>query len=155
MRRSDREIVSKKVIEGFIAQEQIIRIAFYDDGDIYIVPVNYGYVYEQDMLSFFFHGAKAGRKYELGKSNPTVGFEIDGKYKLLENENACDFSANYQSVIGTGTLHLVEDEEEKIIGLNTIMKQTTGNATWSYDEKMLGAVAVFRLDVRKISCKAK
>ena len=155
MRRSDREIVDKKAIEEFIAQEQVLRIAFYDDGDIYIVPVNYGYVYEQDMLSFFFHGAKAGRKYELGKSNPTVGFEIDGKYKLLENENACDFSANYQSVIGTGTLHLVEDEEEKIIGLNTIMKQTTGNATWSYDEKMLEAVAVFRLDVRKISCKAK
>ena len=155
MRRSDREIVSKKAIEEFIAQEQILRIAFYDDGDIYIVPVNYGYVYEQDVFSFFFHGAKAGRKYELSKSIPTIGFEIDGKYKLLENESACDFSANYQSVIGTGTLHLVEDEEEKIIGLNTIMKQATGNATWSYDEKMLRAVAVFRLDVRKLSCKAK
>ena len=45
MRRSDREITDKKVIEKFISEEQILRIAFFDDGDIYIVPVNYGYLY--------------------------------------------------------------------------------------------------------------
>ena len=44
MRRSDREIKDINSIEKFIAGEQILRIAFYDDGDIYIVPVNYGYV---------------------------------------------------------------------------------------------------------------
>ena len=87
-----------------------------------IVPVNYGYLYENGKYSFYFHGAKAGRKYELSKSEPKVGFEIDGKYKLLESETACDFSAAFQSVIGTG---------------------------------MLEAVAVFRLDVDKMSCKAK
>lgn len=155
MRRSDREITDKKVIEEFIAEEQILRIAFYDDGDIYIVPVNYGYLYENDKYSFYFHGAKAGRKYELSKPKPVVGFEIDGKYKLLENEIACDYSAAFQSVIGTGRLQLVEDIEEKIIGLNTLMKQTTGRQEWNYNDKMIEAVAVFKIDVHKISCKAK
>ena len=84
MRRSDREITDKKVIEKFISEEQILRIAFFDDGDIYIVPVNYGYLYEDDKYTFYFHGAKAGRKYELCKNKPVVGFEIDGRYKLLE-----------------------------------------------------------------------
>ncbi len=155
MRRSDREITDKKAIEEFVAEEQILRIAFYDDGDIYIVPVNYGYLYENDKYSFYFHGAKAGRKYELSKSKPIVGFEIDGKYKLLENEMACDFSASFQSVIGTGTLQLVDDIAEKKIGLNTLMKQTTQHSEWNYNDKMLEAVAVFKLDVHKISCKAK
>ena len=155
MRRSDREITNKEAIEEFIAEEQILRIAFYDDEDIYIVPINYGYLHENGKYSFYFHGAKAGRKFELSKSKPIVGFEIDGRYKLLQNEMACDYSATFQSVIGTGRLQLVDDIEEKKIGLNALMKQTTQRLEWSYDDKMLEAVAVFRLDVHKISCKAK
>ena len=68
---------------------------------------------------------------------------------------ACDYSAAFQSVIGTGRLQLVDDIEEKKIGLNTLMKQTTQHSEWSYNDKMLEAVAVFKLDVHKISCKAK
>lgn len=56
MRRSDREITDKKIIESFIANEQILRVAFYDNGDIYIVPINYG-------LSLRFR--LFGGKYEL------------------------------------------------------------------------------------------
>ena len=155
MRRSDREITDANAIEAFIAKEQIIRIAFYDDGDIYIVPVNYGYHKENDSCKFYFHGAGAGRKYELAKASPRVGFEIDGRYELIEAETACDFSARFQSVIGTGTLSLVEDRSEKIFGLNCLMKQTANKTDWEYKDEMLGSVAVFRLDVEKMSCKAK
>ena len=154
MRRKDREITDEKLIAEFIAKEQILRIAFYDKGDIYIVPVNYGYIYDEQ-YTFYFHGAKAGRKYELAKNKPNVGFEIDGNYTLLEGEVACDFSATFQSIIGSGRLLLVEDSVEKIKGLNAIMKQTTTKDEWNYSNEMLEAVAVFRLDVDKLSCKAK
>lgn len=155
MRRSDREITDRNVIKAFIESEQILRIAYYDAGDIYIIPVNYGFSYTDNKCSFYFHGAKAGRKYELTKKEPTVGFEIDGNYKLLEGEVACEFSAAFQSVVGTGKLHLIEDVDEKRKGLNVIMKQTTQKAEWSYSDEMVKAVAVFRLDVEKMSCKAK
>ena len=154
MRRKDREITDKVAIAEFIDKEQILRIAFYDEGDIYIVPVNYGYLYDEQ-YTFYFHGAKAGRKYELAKKNPTVGFEIDGNYRLLEGESACSFSAAFQSVIGTGDLFLVENKDEKIIGLNAIMKQTTSETEWNYGDERLKAVAVFKLVVAKMSCKAK
>lgn len=154
MRRKDREITDKLAIEEFIAKEQILRIAFYDEGDIYIVPVNYGYLHNEQ-YSFYFHGAKAGRKYELAKKEQVVGFEIDGKYMLLESEVACDFSATFQSVIGMGILSLVEDNDEKITGLNAIMKQTTSKVEWNYSDEMLDGVAVFKLVVDKLSCKAK
>ena len=154
MRRKDREITDKKVISEFINNEQILRIAFYDEGDIYIVPVNYGYTYDEQ-YTFYFHGAKAGRKYELTKGNPVVGFEIDGNYSLVEGEDACDFSASFQSVVGTGDLSLVDDSKEKVKGLNTIMKQTTSKSEWNYSDKMLEEVAVFKLNVNKLSCKAK
>ena len=155
MRRNDREITDKTLIEHFIAKEQIIRIAFYDNGDLYIVPLNYGYIYDNDKYVFYFHGAKAGRKYELSKSSPQVGFELDGAYELLEADVACDYSAKFQSVIGTGRLSIVEDYEEKIKGLNVLMNHISGKTEWSYSKEMLDAVAVFRLEVEKLSCKAK
>ena len=155
MRRAEREITDSKRIEAFIAQEQIIRVAFQDNEDIYIVPVNYGYTCTDGQYTFYFHGAKAGRKFELSKKNRKVGFEIDGRYKVLEAEMACDFSAAFQSVIGTGRLCLVEDVDEKREGLNILMRQIANKKEWDYDEKMLEAVAVFRLDVEKLTCKAK
>ena len=155
MRRKDREITDAKAIADFIAREQIIRITFCDENDIYIVPVNYGYLCKDGNDSFYFHGAKAGRKYELAKQKPLVGFEIDGNYKLLEDEIACKCSARFQSVTGTGVLQLVDDGEEKQEGLAAIMKQATHKTEWNYSDEMLKTVAVFRLDVDKMSCKAK
>jgi hypothetical protein len=35
------------------------------------------------------------------------------------------------------------------------MKQISGNKEWTYSEEMINAVAVFKLDVEKMSCKAK
>ena len=155
MRRNDREITDKTLIEQFIAKEQIIRIAFYDNGDLYIVPLNYGYTYENEKYVFYFHGAKAGRKYELSKASPNVGFEIDGAYELLEADVACDYSAKFQSVIGTGRLSIIEDDEEKIKGLNALMNHISGKAKWDYSKEMVDAVAVYRLEAEKLSCKAK
>ena len=74
---------------------------------------------------------------------------------MISGETACDYSAKFQSVIGTGRLCLVEDESEKILGLNAIMKQTTSKSEWNYSSQMLDSVAIFRLDVEKMSCKAK
>lgn len=155
MRRSDREITDVKSIEAFIAKEQIMRIAFYDNGEIYIVPVNYGYTNDSGQYVFYFHGAKAGRKYELSKELPNIGFEIDGNYELLEADIACEFSARFQSVVGTGKISLVEDREEKLKGLNALMKQTSGKTEWQYSEEMMNAVAIYRVDVNEISCKAR
>jgi nitroimidazol reductase NimA-like FMN-containing flavoprotein (pyridoxamine 5'-phosphate oxidase superfamily) len=155
MRRSEREITDKNEIEKFISEEQIMRVAFYDDGEIYIVPVNYGYTYNHDEYTFYFHGAKAGRKYELSKVKSLIGFEIDGKYKLLEGEIACDFSAKFQSIVGTGEIYIVNDIEEKENGLNSIMKHVTKVNTWNYDRRRIDSVAVFKINVKKMSCKAK
>lgn len=55
-----------------------------------------------------------------------VEFEIDGNYELLNADIACDYFAKFQSVIGNGKLILVCDYEEKIKGLNILMKQSTG-----------------------------
>ena len=155
MRRADREITDAAQIEAFIAQQQIMRVAFYDGGEFYIVPVNYGYCRENGAYRFYFHGAAAGRKYTLSAQTPAVGFEIDGNYAVLPAENACGYSARFQSVIGTGTVCIVTDAAEKAYGLQCLMRQLTGSAEWEIDAAAADKTAVFRLDAQKLSCKAK
>ena len=155
MRRNDRAVTDSAEIAAFLAHEQILRIGFFDGGEVYIVPVNYGYAQENGADCFYFHGAKAGRKYELAKSQPCVGFEIDGEYSLITADKACGHSARFQSVIGNGTLAIVDDEDEKLRGLNCLMTQLTGKSGHDYSKEMLKAVAVFKLEAKRLSCKAK
>ena len=155
MRRSDREITDPQQIRAFIAAEQILRIAFIDDEEVYIVPVNYGYLCEERKSIFYFHGAREGRKYNLSLNAPTVGFEIDGNYQPLTHEQACKFSASFQSLIGTGQVQIVTDDSEKKKGLNAIMAQVSEKSEWSYSEQAMEKVAVFRLEVKTMSCKGR
>ena len=155
IRRKERAVTDAAAIESFIAKEQFMRVAFYDDGEIYIVPLNYGYRCENGQYCFYFHGAKAGRKYGLATKNPAVGFEIDGAYALISADTACGHSAKYMSVIGTGKLRIIENFNEKLQGLRCIMQQTTGKADWAFDDESVERTAVFQLDADTLTCKAK
>ena len=97
----------------------------------------------------------AGRKYELAKCTPSVGFEIDGKYQLIEADTACGHSAKFQSVIGNGVLSLTEDASERKAAFERIMKQASGRTGMEYSEEILSRTAIFRLEVKTMSCKAK
>jgi len=155
MRRNDREITDSEQIKSFISAEKIIRIGFCDNGEVYIVPVNYGFSADDTGYTFYFHGAKAGRKYDLAQACPSVGFEIDGRYELVEAEKACGHSAKYQSVIGNGTISVINGTDEKRTAFSCIMKQATGRAEWEYDDAVLERTALFKIEVKTMSCKAR
>ncbi len=101
----------------------------------------------------YFHSAKEGRKIDLVKNSPDVGFEMDTDYEIRSGETACDFTAGYKSIIGTGTIELVEEEYEKKEALNIIMDHYTNKCDWPFNQKMLDSVCVLRLTVEEISCK--
>ena len=73
-------------IKEAIEKSEIIRIGYYDNGEVYIVPVNFGYSEESGAYTFYFHGASAGRKYELSKDGCTVGFELESSAKVIIND---------------------------------------------------------------------
>lgn len=153
MRRKDREVIDNTKINEIIRKSKVCRVGFADNGEVYIVPLNFGFVDHSGKRTFYFHSAKEGRKVDLVKQNPKVGFELDTGYELWEAENACDFSAGFQSIIGTGTISIVDDYEDKKTALIAIMATITGKDTWKFNNRMTDAVDVFRLDVETISCK--
>lgn len=153
MRRKDREVTDSMKIENIISQCTCCRIGFYDDGEVYIVPLNFGYEIKNNTYIFYFHGAKEGRKINLINKNPLVGFEMDTNYVLNEADLACGYSARFQSIIGNGVVSIVSEINEKKLGLSLLMEHSTGKRDWNFDEKMLHAAAVFKLEVTRMSCK--
>ena len=156
MRRKDREITNRQAILDIIESCQCCRIGFQDDGEVYIVPLNFGFEHTKERLVFYFHGAKEGRKTNLIAKSPCVGFELDTNHAIYakgDRNLACTYTARFQSVIGTGKISMVHDTEEKMHGLLLLMKHTTQKSEWSFDEKMVNAAAVFKLEVDKLSCK--
>ena len=153
MRRKDREITDSIRIADIINRCTCCRIGFYDNGEVYIVPLNFGYETRDNTYVFYFHGAKEGRKMDLIQKNRHVGFEMDTNYALNESDIACGYSARFQSIIGSGTVRIVSEPNEKKLGLSLLMEHNTGKREWSFDEKMVDAVAVFKLVVTKMSCK--
>ena len=47
---------------------------------------------------------------------------MDTGYKLHTAECACNYSAGFQSIIGNGTVEIVNDTDEKIRGLSSLME---------------------------------
>ena len=153
MKRKDREITDSVRIADIISHCTCCRIGFYDDGEVYIIPLNFGYEVKNNTYVLYFHGAKEGRKIDLMHNNPNVGFEMDTNYALNEADIACGYSARFQSIIGNGILSMVSELEEKKSGLSLLMEHNTGKRDWNFDKKMLNAVAIFKLVVTKMSCK--
>ena len=153
MRRKDREITSPDLIREYIRQCEICRLGFNDDGEVYIVPLNFGVCEQDGRYTLYFHGAKEGRKLDLIRKNPRAGFEMDCHYALTAGEKGHDCTARFRSIIGNGLMEIVEDPDEKIAGLQALMYHATGKDHWQFDKKMIDAVCVFNMTVEKLSCK--
>ena len=121
MRRRDREVTDAEAIELFISKQQVIRIGFYDNGEVYIVPVNYGYELNDGAYTFYFHGAKAGHKIDSIKKHDKVSYCVFDAGFRKEGE----WALNVTSVVVFGRISPLDDEKKaQIIGEHLIRKFT-------------------------------
>jgi len=153
MRRSDREVKDSARIDEIIRMCDCCRLGLVDGDGVYIVPLNFGFKSENGRRTLYFHGAKEGKKIELIKAHPFVGFELDTNHAVTAGEKACDYSFLYSSVIGKGVAAVVEDIEEKRAALQLIMEHYSGKGNWSLPDEAVEGVAVIRLEVVELSCK--
>lgn len=153
MRRKDREIKDPEKIKEIIKNCHCCRIGMCDEGRVYIVPMNFGFLETDGNYTFYFHSAREGRKLDLINKAGYAGFEMDTNYQLKEAETACEHTASFQSVIGSGVVEIIKDYHEKTKGLIEIMRQNTGKTEWEFAENMVNAVTVFKLMVQEYACK--
>lgn len=152
MRRKDREIIELDQIVEIMKKCDVCRLAFFDREFPYIVPLNFGMQYDGNTICLYFHGAREGKKLDLIQENNKASFEMDCAHRLITGERACDYSMEYESVIGQGILEILS-ETEKRNALDIIMRQYSGEKEFEYNENYLKAVTVFKLMVTGVTGK--
>ncbi len=154
MRRKDREISDRTELEKIILKSDVCRLSFADEGIPYIVTMNFGYV-GGSKPHLFFHCANEGRKIDLMKKNNFVCFQMDTDHELFGGPNGCDWGMKFSSIVGYGRLSQVTDSNEKLEGLNCLMRHYTKKKSFSYDESVMMNTTVLRLDIEEMTGKRK
>ncbi|MBU8892164.1 MAG: pyridoxamine 5'-phosphate oxidase family protein [Bacteroidales bacterium] len=154
MRRNDREITNQTEIETIIQKADVCRIALIDDGLPYIVALNFGYKAGNPAV-LYFHCANEGRKLNIIEKNNSVCFQMDVDHELVSAKKACGYTMKFKSIVGYGKIHKVVSKEEKIEGLNYIMKQYSENDNFDYADKMLDITTILKLKIEKLTGKKK
>jgi uncharacterized protein len=152
MRRKEREITGIDEIEKIISRCDVCRIALSDDNIPYIVTMNFGYSGGSDK-KLFFHSAVDGRKIDMIRKNDFACFEMDTDHDLKSGIEACDFSMKYSSVVGWGNIFIVNDDEEKKEGLNSIMSHYTDRTLFTYNKDVFEKTTVLKLVIKTMTGK--
>lgn len=149
MRRLDKEIKDDNVINEILSKSRICRFGFVDNNEAYIVPLSFafsdGYIYV--------HSAHSGRKMDLLKKNNKVSFEIEYYTEIVENDKACNWTLKYRSVMGIGTVKVVDDTTSKIDGLNLIMRKYGAQGDFKYDGNSLSKMILLKLKIESVTGK--
>lgn len=153
MRRSDRRITDLIEIIKIIEKCDVCRLALSDHSAPYIVPMNYGVEYTYDKLILYFHGADEGKKHDIITNNPFACFEMDCSHKLIEADEACAYTMEYESVIGSGKITYINEKHEKINALRLLMKQYAKDKDFTFQDYAVETVTVFKLDVSDVTGK--
>lgn len=156
MRRQEKEISDTNEKISIIRKCKVCRIGLAENNMPYIVPLNYGFRFENNILTLFFHSAATGKKIGIIKNNNNACFEIDCDTGLIQAEKACNYSFAYKSIIGFGKIIILENTVEKIDGLNRIMNhQTEKEMVFNYTDDVLEKVTVYKLVVEEFTGKQK
>ncbi len=154
MRRKDREISDPGEMLAILKDCDCCRLGLTDGNEAYILPLNFGISGEGDDLTLYFHCAKEGKKIDLIKKSRYASFEADTDHVLVKGGNPCCFSFLYKSVMGRGEISLVEDVDEKILGMTKIMEHYADEEFPEIQAPMIERVCILKLDVTEWSCKA-
>lgn len=153
MRRNDREVTDIQEIRALIDECKVIRLAMINGDKPYVVPLNFGYTYENGAFTFYFHGAKEGKKLDVIRKNASVAFEMDCQNALQHGETSCTHSYYYASVLGEGKAEILEGDE-KCKGLSALMLHMAGRND-VFTAEMADKVAVIAIRVDTLTAKKR
>ena len=115
IRRKKREI-SQELAEALLqASRRGVLAVNGDDGYPYAVPINF--LYDKDSNRIYFHGAKAGHKFDSIKACDKVCFTVYGN-ETVKNKDE-EWAPFMQSVVIFGRCHLLDAGPET----NEILKR--------------------------------
>lgn len=117
LRRHDKAIEDPALIEQILSSTAWVTLAMCQDGDPYLVTVSHGF--DPARRCLYFHCAAEGRKVDILSVHPRVWGQavIDRGYVPGECTH------RYASVMFSGVVEWIEDEDEKRHALGCMIRQ--------------------------------
>ena len=148
MRTVKKEITDRAGLEEVLQRAEVLYLALHDEPAPYVLPLSYGYADG----AIWFHCAREGKKLDLIRRDPRVGFAVVADARLVAGPAACDFTATGSSVVGRGTARVVTDPVERRRGLDALMRHC-GVERPEYRPESLTRACVVRIDVEELRGK--
>ena len=154
MRRKDREISDIGEITAILDSCAVVRLGLVQDGEPYIVPLNFAFDRNGDNLTLYMHSALTGRKIDSIEANPRVCFEADNLIEIKKDALPCRWSAYYESVIGWGAAEILKNADAGRAAMELILKRYGFAGEMEMDEDVLKRTALIKLCVETVKGKA-
>jgi len=150
MRRKDKEITDRQVIESILDAALLLHLGLLDGDRPYVIPVNFGY--EGDTI--YIHSAPEGKKIDLIRKHNIVSFQAETGLEIVHKSIPDKCGMLYRSVAGYGRAFIVESREEKKLGLQLLMNHyhEKGKIKWEFG-KCLDEVCIIRIEIESITGK--
>ena len=152
MTKRERQVTDPKQIRDILDAGKVLHLGLAVDNEPYVVPMNYGYTFENEKLVIYLHSAVRGKKLDMLQKNPKVFFEIDCDIQPFEGKLPCQYGMVYSSIMGKGVATIVDDVEEKKQAMTVLMKTQTGK-DFVFNDQLVSIVAVIRIDVEGYTAK--
>lgn len=154
----ERRLIEKTLIEGILDLNKVGIIALHDEPYPYIVPMNYGYEW-QDELILYFHTGPGGLREELISRNPNVAVNIHCFLDRFGFQRVGNKDHDYRSVNVFGKAEILtmkNSPDEFLKGMNAILKrQRSIPGMKRMPEKYENTLRILKVTAKEITAKAQ
>ena len=138
-------------IEKVIISCDVCFVGMADENGIpYVLPMNFGYRDKTVIL----HSAPDGKKIDILNKNNAVSivFSTDSELVYQHKQVACSYRVQSTSVIITGKVEFVEDDEGKREALDILMENYSVD-DFDYSKPAVRNVKVWRVKAETMTCR--
>lgn len=156
MYHEDRRIKDPELIRGILDQNMVCTLAMHDEPFPYVVPMNYGYDWEEKLI-FYLHMAPRGHRRELLLANPNVAINIWKDVNRWGYEAYRGEKYDYRSVTVFGRAEILEPQKENpeiLKALNCISVQGGRPAFKKFPEPCCRDLAIIKVTAKEITAKS-
>ena len=150
MRRHERVLDESKARELLLTGEYGVLSTTSVDGGVYGIPMSYA----ASDGCIYFHCAMVGHKVDNITANPLVSFCVVGRTEI----SPAAFTTAYESVVVSGLIEAVDEEDEKREALRLLIKKYSQGFEAEgdvYIDKAIHKTKILKLTIDSISGKGR
>ena len=156
MNHEERRVSDKKMIMKILDMERTCFVALHDEPYPYVVPMNFGYVWE-DQLIFYLHMAVRGHRIDLIRQNPNVAVAVGVFLDRVGHRPYRNEPHDYRSVMAYGTASVItpDMEDEFLKGLSALCVHTDRPKVTKMTRQMREDMLILKITADFVSGKSQ